>query len=142
MSKDRIKFFLGKKYFQQYKTANGMTKSSCVDVLLKAFNMHPEESREIMASGPEGFTILCRPSQFARFIVYRCDTLECINGVRDLKPQLVDAMTHIKDISDDAGVSISLVTRVLNALEGGGAVITYREPQGTCIDVSVRPRMD
>lgn len=58
-------------------------------VLHRAFGMTFAESAGLMDHYPRGFEIECRPSQFARFIVLRCEANEGINGVRDLEPRIV-----------------------------------------------------
>ncbi len=63
--------------------------STCKEVLTKAFNMKLHEPAELMDANPGGFWITCRPSQFARFIVYRHEAGECVNGIKDLKPKIV-----------------------------------------------------
>lgn len=138
MSTDRVRFFLPKKYFQYNKSTNGMLKSTCVDVLNSAFKMSCQESREIMDAHRDGFYILCRPSQFARFIVYRNDAGECINGIRDLHPEIIDPDHFNKAVAKVAGASLREVTRVLEAFKTCGADISYGCPALVDIDVATR----
>ncbi len=42
-----------------------------------------------MEDNPKGFHITCRQDQFARFIIYRYHANECINGVKDLQPNII-----------------------------------------------------
>ncbi len=118
MSKDRVRFFLPHRYFQN-SARNGnnrMSRDTCKDVLCKAFGMSRSESDHMMRWHPEGFTILCRPSQFGRFIVYRYDTNECINGVKDLQPEVIPKPDVYDDVSRITGVERDSVKRVATAL--------------------------
>jgi hypothetical protein len=77
-----------------------MRAETCQKVLKRAFNMSFSESRMLMAKNSyNGFQIVCRPSQFARFIVYRFDTDECINGIKDLAPELFTPTTVYDDVA-------------------------------------------
>lgn len=90
MSRDRILFRLAPRYFDACRN-NGMNPSKMQRVLQQAFNMNTCESHKLMSSNSEhGFHILCRPSQFARFIVLRMEVGCIINGIKDLKPRIVD----------------------------------------------------
>ena len=93
-SKDRVRFFLPPKYFSDNSrlSASTMGRSTCKRILLQAFGMDNGESERMIQNHSDGFTILCRPSQFARFIVYRHDANECINGIKDLRPEIVPKM--------------------------------------------------
>lgn len=109
-SKDRVKFFLAPRYFQIKQTSNGMCRSTCIEILRRAFGPPPGPTvgntwATEMAKHSGGFWITCRPSQFARFIVYRCDADECINGVKDLNPTLVDAES---DLYEELGKQFSI----------------------------------
>ena len=87
-SKDRIKFYLPARYFTTNFTANGMNEKKCRSILRKAFRLSCDASARLMDSNPGGFWIVCTPSQFAHFIVYRNEDGECVNGIRDLEPTL------------------------------------------------------
>lgn len=90
MSKDRVRFTLPCRYFQSgMRRSNGFNRSTMLGVLKKAFGMTWDEANGLMDHYPQGFEIECRPSQFGRFIVLRCETDEGINGVRDLYPRIV-----------------------------------------------------
>ena len=122
---DRVRFFLPKRYFQTRVTPKGMSKGTCLHVLCKAFDMLMSESQDLMQRYPDGFHIVCRQDQFARFIVYRNDAGECINGIKDLEPELITGtkITNPYDqISRCTGVERDDVKRVLQAANysGGG----------------------
>lgn len=96
MSKDRITFFLPPRYFTgtPSSSTNGMSRATCLTILGKAFGPPRQHTRcstwnEVMDLWSCGFRIVCRPSQFARFIVYRANANECINGIKDLNPAIV-----------------------------------------------------
>jgi len=86
MSKDRVKFTLG------FNTASG--HSAVRSAFEKAFGrampfVHP--CSEI--------TVICRPSQFARFLIYR-DQEGGKNGFKELRAELIPAEeTQIFDVS-------------------------------------------
>jgi len=109
-----------------------MRRATCIEVLQKAFNMSPSESGGLMHSRSEGFEIICRPSQFARFIIYRHEAGECINGIRDLQPELVEADDRYTAIANSTGVHRAAVKLVLQAVNWQG------RPDPTVIDVSNR----
>lgn len=112
-SKDRVRFFLPEKYFLNRPTQSGMTRSACIDVLIRAFGSNNWSA--FMTAQPRGFWITCRPSQFARFIVYRHQFGSCVNGIRDLMPELTRPMTVYERIGTAANVSADTAKRVLCA---------------------------
>ncbi len=114
ISKDRVRFTLASRYFQGNTSPNGMLKETCKTILLKAFCMTHSESEERMFNQAHGFEIICRPSQFARFIIFRHEMGNCINGVRDLEPELIEVPDMYAEIADATGVDREAVRRVLN----------------------------
>ena len=86
MSHDRVKFFLPSRNFNGRQ--GGFSKGTMKRVLWKAFGMSERTSDGLMCENFQGFWIICRPSQFARFIIYRAETGEGINGIKDLQPEL------------------------------------------------------
>lgn len=102
MSKDRVRFHLAPRYFTSSPhSTNGMEQETCVRLLKDAFNVPEDLSRRTMCAHSQGFNIICRPSQFARFIVFRHEYGECINGVRDLDPKIVQLYPdHLADLAD------------------------------------------
>lgn len=121
MSDDRVKFFLHSKYynFTNYGTRNGMNMANCQIVLQKSFNIGLSESVNLFRNNPTGFTIICRPSQFARFIVNRYKFGNCINGVRDLEPELFfptppqPQLDYYQTIAEKVGFNFVEVSTVL-----------------------------
>lgn len=156
MSKDRVLFHLVNRYYSRYPSENSMAWEDCQRVCLKAFGLSPcEFERLALANKEEGrIRILCRPSQFARFIIYRHKYGKCINGVRDLDPTLLnegdlyerdgrealDAMAenvrHRLGWGRDT-VDSRLVSAVLDELE---IDIRDRIDQPWDVDVSTRPK--
>ncbi len=114
MSKDRVRFTLASRYFQGHTSPNGMLKETCKTVLLKVFGMTHRESENLMFNQTHGFDIICRPSQFARFIILRHEMGNCINGIRDLEPKLIEVPDMYAEIADATGVDREAVRRVLN----------------------------
>lgn len=134
MSTDRVTFFLPYRYFSD--SSNGMTKPRCRAILLRAFDMTHCESELLMEDYPNGFWIVCRPSQFARFIVDRHETGHCINGIRDLTPKIIgtDESDFYGEIALVAGVDRNTVRRVALALSYSGPFTIHTDR----IDVSKR----
>ena len=99
MSKDRVRFWIDHRYFQQ----RGM-----YDVLKKVFNLDENRARAAQTGPYEGFWIVCRPSQFARFMIYRNEA-GIKNGFMDLKavlftpetPDYYTQLAHTLDIPRD-----------------------------------------
>lgn len=88
-----------------------------IDILRKSFGLNVVEVGEIMDACPCGFTIVCRPDQFAKFIVLRYEADECVNGVKDLNPKFVDRDHDLyEDIADATGVSRDDVKKVAHML--------------------------
>ena len=118
-SKDKVRFFLPHRYFQTHfpLSGNGMRRDICKNILFRAFGMGREESEARMHRFPDGFWIECRPSQFARFIVYRHEDGQCINGIKDLKPEIVGPLTLPEKIARRTGVDEHHVRRVMAALD-------------------------
>lgn len=115
---DHLKFFLPGRYFQSYKSSNGMRRSTCVSILCRVFMMATTESEYVMRQNPEGFWIVCRRDQFADFILARHDANECINGIKDLRPHMIPVGTigdPYGQVSTCTGVPRDDVKRVLQA---------------------------
>lgn len=139
-SKDRVRFFIQHRYFQANcsLSSNGMRKDTCKSVLLRAFGMQFVESETMMNKFPEGFWVECRPSQFARFIVYRNDVGQCINGIKDLKPELIGRLTLPEKIARKTRVDINSVRAVMTALDWG----TGLEPMCLADTIDVAGRFE
>ncbi|MEE8608960.1 MAG: hypothetical protein V3S55_15255 [Nitrospiraceae bacterium] len=118
MSKDRVKFFLCGRYFTNGQSQSGMTRERCIPIILKAFGMPRNLVHAVMDGSPQGFWIVCRPSQFARFIVYRHESGQCINGIKDLEPELIDPpspLTLYQQVANKVRMDYEVVSLVLNA---------------------------
>ena len=75
MSKDRVRFIL---------TDNRRNKDACVKAAQRAFGMDLYAAR---AAFDNEATIICRPSQFARFVIYRSQDVTC-NAFQQFKAEL------------------------------------------------------
>lgn len=107
MSKDRVQFSLGYRYFQN---------SKIFTVLLQAFGIPqnsvpvPEEDRSLL--------ITCRPSQFARFMIYRNEA-GLQNGFKDLhvelieEPEIPDAYETLADRASMSRDDVKMVVQIL-----------------------------
>lgn len=89
MSHDRVKFFLGSQY-----TPNEIAR--CLD---SAFDIKRQEFEKMRQANHEGFWIICRPSQFARFLIHR-DEAGLRNGFKDLRAELVLGPDCVGDTVD------------------------------------------
>jgi len=93
MSRDRVVFYLPSKYYQRDMTnrSNGMSLDGMSNVFAKSFGIEVGEAMEILTDSQnrEGLGIICRPSQFARFIVNRAELKMGVNGIQDLRPKLM-----------------------------------------------------
>lgn len=137
-SKDRVQFFLPHRYFVEGPASiNHMSRDDCKRVLGKAFSLGLDEGDRLMDENPNGFTIVCRPSQFARFIIFRYMYGNCINGVRDLEPELQpkDNFDPYARAARELHMEQSCVRRVAEAL----GFVPSEKSRPNMIDVSKRP---
>ncbi len=138
MSKDRVRFTLPCRYFQS-------GRHSMQEVLRKTFGMTLEESGGLMDHYPRGFEIECRPSQFARFIILRYQMNEGINGIRDLKPKIVqpskpmDAYQRVAEKLDLAPYGGAGLVRTIIMCMHDEMTSPHTPVYPKCIDVSQRP---
>lgn len=113
MSKDRVRFFLG---YQYYSNNNEILRMATV--LGKAFGLDHVEAVKIMQTYTDGVWIVCRPSQFARFMIYRNEAA-IKNGFMDLHAELFTAPPK-KDsytmLAEAAGVDREDAKRIVLAL--------------------------
>ena len=134
MSKDRIKFWLGYTYLQNHRIYG---------VLEQAFSMPRDETELRHRSNSEGFWIICRPSQFARFMFYR-NQAGLKNGFLDLKTELFVPKCPGTDLYDQVaeatGVARCDVKTVLLAFSFSRGDLKERyRGRSNEIDVSDRP---
>lgn len=136
MSKDRVRFFLGERYFQD-------DMSKIEGVLRKAFDLHINETRRL-AHNSSGFWITCRPSQFARFMIYR-NQAGITNGFMDLKAELIEMVETYgyAELAAVVGITREAAKRAAHALGFSGAEVAKRmrpvQPAPAEIDVSGNP---
>lgn len=98
MSKDRVHFTIPDSTINK---TLAMRKSYC-DVLFKAFGL---SSQKVPCSGD--IKIICRPSQFARFLIYRNEA-GITNGFRCLNPKLKPAdEKSVLDVSENPHINRS-----------------------------------
>lgn len=114
--KDRVLFRLPSHYFCGGR--QGMGRNECKKVLYEAFGLSVCASEDLMEVHSVGFRILCTSAQFGRFIVYRHKYGNCINGIRDLEPELVpacipDVPSYIAEIANNLGITRGIVAAVL-----------------------------
>ena len=89
MSNDRIRFEFTPRHWKTPALRKASQK-----VLQQAFDISYQESNNLIVKNPCGFTIICRPSQFGRFIVFRNN--ECggkegfTNEIKSLEPVLIE----------------------------------------------------
>lgn len=86
MSRDRVKFYLPESNFQHKRSTNGFQRNAMAGVLEKSFGAMGWSG--IMNNSPNGFWVICRPSQFARFIINRANLGTGVNGIRCLEAKL------------------------------------------------------
>lgn len=85
MSHERVKFYLPKKYIE----LSGMQKA-----MRRAFDVSSMDFHTVFTGSHSGRWIVCRPSQFARFLIYRaelvlrCSSSSMVNGFQDLQATL------------------------------------------------------
>lgn len=131
MSKDRVRFFIGDRYF-----ALPSAKIMIGKVMARAFGISAMASDSWLRDG--GVWVTCRPSQFARFLIYRNEA-GITNGFMDLHAELVAVRTD--DIYDvlaaKAGVTRHEAKLVSQALSfGSGDVEQKLRARFTELDVS------
>ena len=83
MSRDRVRFKLGGR--AMWMVADRGILSIDLRAAQRAFNLSPESVHNY-----DQITIICRPSQFARFLIYR-NEMGSRNDFKDLEAILVDA---------------------------------------------------
>lgn len=87
--KDLVRFFLTKVNFN----GKNFSSSQMARVLAEAFGVESSEAFDLFDRNPEGFWVTCRPAQFGRFIALVAND-SGVNGVRDLKPELIRVGTR------------------------------------------------
>lgn len=109
MSRDRVSFFLHYRYYG----------SEMCDVMQRAFGIDLATFQELRGVNEGGFWILCRPSQFTRFMIYR-DEAGVVNGFKDLNAVLIkreQSVTIAEHVARSCpGLTETLVAQVLEAV--------------------------
>ncbi len=102
-NEDRVRFFLPSRYFHSGHSDNsgGMCRATCVKIFRKAFDICTTDGRHLTNNNEQGFEIVCRPDQFARFIVLRYQAGECVNGIKDLTPKFFRGPIDPPDVYDE-----------------------------------------
>ncbi len=101
MSQDRVRFWLPSNY---YNTGHSVIMCS---VLRDAFGLSYGQSERVMKDNELGFWIVCRPSQFARFMIYR-NNAGIKNGFMDLKSELFTPLSDTQDVYRVLGDEINV----------------------------------
>lgn len=117
MSHDRVRFFLNECYYN-----TGCKKDAMRNILKRAFDLGQGHSPAYMAGSYGGFYIICRPSQFARFMIYRNEAGQK-NGFMDLQAKLYQPKpprSPFDDLAEKTGVKIGDVMAVAGALNLSG----------------------
>lgn len=132
MSYDRVRFFLSDCYYN-----SGCKRDAMRAVLNKAFGLSCDHSAQYMASTYGGFYIICRPSQFARFMVYRNEAGQK-NGFMDLQVKLFTPEPP-KDVytllAEKAGITRDQAKRATHALcFSGRSEVEERMGDNACND--------
>ena len=127
---ERVRFWLGSRYFQ------GVTDyDRLIDVLDKSFGQEFPFPRDVIKG--EGFWVICRPDQFARFMIFR-NAAGITNGFMDLKAELLQPEKDLYTrISDNTGVPRRQVKKVLLSLDYSGVSVADQvEARQREVDVS------
>lgn len=104
-SRDRVSIYIGPKYLQHNKF---------YAVLEKAFGISECDARAMYRKS-DGFHVVCRPSQFARFMIFRNEA-GVQNGFMDLQPKLFvpepdrdpfEELAHVAGVDEDAARSVA-----------------------------------
>lgn len=132
MSYDRVRFFIGNGYCKdQYQ------RDSLRDVLKKSFDLGEGRSSQYMSGNYGGFYIICRPSQFARFMIFR-NAAGIRNGFMDLQAKLYvpePKLSPIEALAEKAGVNCNTAANVASALGlDGNDIKLAMETKGACAD--------
>lgn len=107
MSKDRVRFTI----------PHRRINSKMIDVIHKAFGFDAHWSAEQAQENGRGLNITCRPSQFARFLIYR-DEAGQQNLFQELGAELFvpKAADPLSEFASEHGVSRTVVLDLLTAL--------------------------
>jgi hypothetical protein len=154
MSTDRVKFYIPSSYWYQMEPNGRRTHnreaSKVVALLHDAFGITEKEFLALTSGVWTGITIICRPSQFARFLIYRNER-GIPNGFKELQPKLIggeDSEDVYTLLAKRAGLSREDAKKAAYAL-GYGAndrdalwnrLTNILEGQGRVLEVWNRPR--
>lgn len=133
--KDRVRFWLSDYYFQ---------RNNIYPVLAKAFDLSENHAREAARGPEEGFWIICRPDQFARFLIYR-NKAGIKNGFMDLTAELFVPETpdYYAQLAQDHNIPRETVKAIIKSLGYGHEWLKGRKghmrAKPTEIDVSQNP---
>lgn len=94
MSTDRVKFTI-----PMYYESTPSKKKKMQRILQSAFDISFRESNDMFNSGCGDPVIICRPSQFARFLIYR-HAIGLQNQFKELEAELYEEKTdgHVIDV--------------------------------------------
>lgn len=125
---NRVRFFISYKYLQN---------KAIYPVMRQSLGLDDSVARELYRQQANGFWVICREEQFARFMIYR-NNAGIQNGFMDLKADIVPACGDIYErIASAAGVDRGVVKKVLLALNYSRATVEERLEMRTAeVDVS------
>lgn len=139
--KDKVTFLLPSRYYYLHgssQSSGGMRREDAYEVLWRAFGLPKNECKHLMRDKPHHISFTCRLDQFAKFIIYRNEFGNCINGVKDLQPKLAKLPDRYGRIEQMTGVPRRDVKLVMNALEFSRQQDAAYKYLDTHIDVSDR----
>lgn len=125
---NRVRFFIGCKYLQN---------NAIYSVMRNALGLDDSVARELYRRATDGFWVICREEQFARFMVYR-NNAGVPNGFMDLRATIIQAVGDVYErIASAAGVDRGAVKKVLLALNYDRVTVEERLEMRTAeVDVS------
>lgn len=98
MSKDRVEFKLPCNYSYSNPAKKVTKNQALIDATHKVLGLTREEMQKAIDGG---WTIRCRPSQFARFLIIR-NNAGLPNSFKELNPKLVPGTKDVLDVSERA----------------------------------------
>lgn len=126
MSRDRIKLFIPQHRCESIQYRQVLEAAFGISYLTKfKFGYEPKYSTK-------GMYFICRPSQFARFVVLRNEA-GLDNWIKEMHPEIVPegytiAPSFMELTADAANTSVPVVERVLRAAGVAGLIVGTSEP--------------
>ena len=110
--KERVRF----KFGRNHRMGSKETRLEFSDVLKAAFDMRCSEVSDLLNTlSLTDYWIICRPSQFARFIIYRNQKETLKNWVKELEPEIIPPpRTVYQKIVEETGHDAGTVNTILS----------------------------